>query len=300
MDGYLEAFLAHLATTNTGSDHTIIAYRRDVGRFLDYLKEKGIDDLDKVTKQDVFDYLNYLRSGKNTKGTISDRSFARMVSAIRSFYRYLARSGITTNDPVSSFKTGKLTKKLPEVLRFDEVEALLDSFDLEDAIGLRDRCIIETIYAGGLRVSECVGLDVDDVDMYGLILHVLGKGSKERIVPFYPRLKELLERYMQEYRATHIKLGEKALFLNQRGDRISARSVENILKAAALRAGIKVNVHPHMLRHSFATHLLDNGADLRVVQELLGHSDLSTTQLYTHLTVERLKETVAKAHPHKK
>ena len=300
MDEYLEAFLAHLATTNTGSKNTIIAYKRDISRFLDYLKDAGISDLDKVTKQDVFAYLNYLRSGKSTKGTISDRSFARMVSAIRSFYRYLARSGITTNDPVSSFKTGKLTKKLPEVLRFDEVEALLDSFAIEDPVGLRDRLIIETIYAGGLRVSECVGLDVADVDMHGMILHVLGKGAKERIVPFYPRLKELLEHYLIEYREVYAEPSEKALFVNQRGKRITARSVENILKNAAIRAGIKVNVHPHMLRHSFATHLLDNGADLRVVQELLGHSDLSTTQLYTHLTVDRLKETVAKAHPHKK
>ncbi len=300
MDEYLGAFLAHLATTNTGSSNTIMAYKRDVSRFLDYLKDNGITELDKVSKQDVFSYLNYLRSGKNTKGQISDRSFARMVSAIRSFYRYLAKSGVTTNDPVSSFKTGKLTKKLPEVLRFDDIEAILSSFDIEDPVGLRDRCIIETIYAGGLRVSECVGLDIADVDMYGLILHVLGKGSKERIVPFYPRLKELLERYLYEYRATYISSNEKALFLNQRGNRISARSVENILKSAAIKVGIKVNVHPHMLRHSFATHLLDNGADLRVVQELLGHSDLSTTQLYTHLTVERLKETVARTHPHKK
>ena len=300
MRDYLDSYLDHLKETRSGSDNTYKAYKRDIERFLDYLEKEGISDLDAISKEDMYNYVEYLRSGQNTKGLISDATFARSLSAIRSFFRYLNQIEILKVNPVSSLKSAKVKRKLPDVLTFDQIERLFSVFSLEKPADLRDRAILETIYACGLRVSECTGIDVADIDLDGMIIKVLGKGNKERIVPFYPRLRDLLKRYIIEYRTVYAKREEKALFVSLKGKRITARSVENILDKASAKAGLAVNVHPHTLRHSFATHLLDNGADLRVVQELLGHENLSTTQLYTHLTIDRLKSVVAKAHPHKK
>ena len=297
MDEILDSYISYLKQTKSGSVHTSSAYRRDIGRFLAFLEDRDLD-LGKVDKAVVFDYIEVLRSGKLTKGIISDRSFQRAISALRSFYRYLNMMGISEDDPFKSYKGTKIKKSLPDVLSFDEIERLLAVFDLDDPIDLRDRTILETIYACGLRVSECANIDIDDIDLDSMILRVTGKGDKERIVPFYPRLKELLIDYIYGYREL-FKKDEVALFINQRGGRISTRSIEDILAKRSKQAGLKGNVHPHSLRHSFATHLLDNGADLRVVQELLGHENLSTTQIYTHLTTERLKETIKKAHPHR-
>lgn len=298
MDEILTKYISYLAQSKSGSSHTSEAYHRDIKRFLDYLKDNDVTSLEDVTKDDVFSYIEVLRSGKITKGIISDASFQRAMSSLRSFWRYLNMTGITKNDPFSSFKSAKIKRPLPDVLSFDQIERLFSVFDISDPIDLRDRAILETIYACGLRVSECVGLDIESVELDALIVHVLGKGNKERIVPFYSRLKELLAAYLKGYRSLYAK-DDGPLFINQRGGRLSSRSVENILTKRAKQAGLTINVHPHSLRHSFATHLLDNGADLRVVQELLGHENLSTTQLYTHLTIDRLKDTVAKAHPHR-
>ncbi len=299
MDEILESYISYLSQTKSGSVHTGEAYRRDIGRFLGFLKEKGINDLGKVDKDIVFDYIEVLRSGKVTKGVISDRSFQRAMSALRSFYRYLNIAGISETDPFCLYKGAKVKRSLPDVLSFDEIERLFAVFDLNDPIDLRDRTILETIYACGLRVSECTGIDISDIDFETMIIRVTGKGDKERIVPFYPALKELFVNYIEGYR-TLFQKDNSAFFINQRGGRLSSRSVEDILKRRSRQAGLKSNVHPHSLRHSFATHLLDNGADLRIVQELLGHENLSTTQIYTHLTTERLKETIKKAHPHRK
>lgn len=299
MDEYLESYLSYLKDSHTGSKHTYEAYHRDIGRFLNFLEDQKIDDLAKVDKEVIFSYVEVLRSGKITKGKISDATFSRSMSALRSFFRYLCRIDVTQNDPTASFRGAKLKRPLPDVLSFDQITRLFDVFDLKKPKDLRDRAILETIYACGLRVSECAGLDLDKIDFDSMIVRVRGKGNKERIVPFYPRLKEILLSYIREYRNNYT-LDDGALFLNQKGKRISSRFIEMMLDEKAKEAGLKVNVHPHVLRHSFATHLLDNGADLRVVQELLGHENLSTTQLYTHLTVDRLKETVKKAHPHKK
>ena len=297
MDEILDSYISYLKQTKSGSVHTSSAYRRDIGRFLAFLEDRDLD-LGKVDKAVVFDYIEVLRSGKLTKGIISDRSFQRAISALRSFYRYLNMMGISEDDPFKSYKGTKIKKSLPDVLSFDEIERLLAVFDLDDPIDLRDRTILEMIYACGLRVSECANIDIDDIDLDSMILRVTGKGDKERIVPFYSRLKELLIDYIYGYRDL-FKKDEVALFINKRGGRISTRSIEDILAKRSKQAGLKGNVHPHSLRHSFATHLLDNGADLRVVQELLGHENLSTTQIYTHLTTERLKETIKKAHPHR-
>ncbi|MBQ1478103.1 MAG: tyrosine recombinase XerC [Erysipelotrichaceae bacterium] len=300
MDEYRERFISYMKEKRSGSAQTADAYSRDVTRFLDYLKEKGISDLKEVDKLTVYDYIEELRSGKITRGKISNATYARNMSALRSFYRYLSLNHIVEDNPFLSFGNIHVEKNLPDVLTFEEVNNLFDSFDLEDPLEVRNRTILETIYACGLRVSECSGLLLDHVDRKEGILRVTGKGNKERIVPYYPRLGELFDLYLSMYRNETAKKDCPYFFVSNRGEKISVRSIQVMLEESRVRAGIRIPVHPHMLRHSFATHLLDNGADLRSVQELLGHENLSTTQLYTHLTFDRLKKAVNDAHPHSK
>lgn len=296
----LDNFIAYIYDSKSKSKATSDSYYRDIARFIEYLKENGIDDFNDVDKNIVFDYIQLLRSGQITRGKISNVSYARNLSSLRSFYRYLNVKHISNQNPFKLFKNIKTEKHLPDVLTFDQIERILDCFDLEKPIDVRNRCIIETIYACGLRISECCDLLIDNIDEKNLILRVIGKGNKERIIPFYPRLAELMELYKKVYRDEFAKGDVKYLFVSSRGSKVSPRSVQYLLEEVKIKANIPVDIHPHMLRHSFATHLLDNGADLRTVQELLGHANLSTTQLYTHLTYDRLKNTVDKAHPHSK
>ena len=296
----LDDFIAYIYQARTNSNATCDSYRRDISRFIDFLKENKIDNFNDVDKRIVFDYIELLRSGKITRSKISNSSYARNLSSLRSFYKYLCIKHIADQNPFKLFKNVKIEKHLPDVLTFDQIEKILDCFDLDDPIDIRNRCIIETIYACGLRISECCNLLIDNVDQQSLVLRVIGKGNKERIVPFYPRLSELIDLYKKEYRSKYAKPDFKYLFVSTRHSKISPRSVQYLLDEVKIKANIPVDIHPHMLRHSFATHLLDNGADLRTVQELLGHANLSTTQLYTHLTYDRLKKTVEMAHPHAK
>lgn len=293
----LDEFIKYLSVTHTNSKCTSDAYYRDIARFLAFLKDKGIEDLN-IDKDIVYQYVEALRSGKITKKKISNATFARNMSALKSFYRYLNLQEIVDDNPFLSLQNIKAKKHLPDVLTFDEMESLLSSFDLASPIELRNRTIVETIYACGLRISECLNIKLTDIDKNNLIIRVMGKGSKERIIPFYPRLLELIDKYLLEYRDIYASQDSPYLFISTRGNKMSSRSVQLMLQDVQNRLPIKVNIHPHMLRHSFATHLLDNGADLRVVQELLGHANLSTTQIYTHLTYDRLKNAVIKAHPH--
>ena len=297
---HLDNFISYIYDARSKSDATADSYYRDISRFLDYLKANNIDDLNSVDKSVVFDYIELLRSGKITRTKISNSSYARNLSSLRSFYKYLCIKHIVEQNPFKLFKNIKTEKHLPDVLTFDQIEKILDSFDLDNPLDVRNRCIIETIYACGLRISECCDLLIDNVDQRNLILRVIGKGNKERIVPFYPRLSELIDLYINMYRNEYADDGFKYLFVSSRHGKISPRSVQYLLDEVKVKANIPVDIHPHMLRHSFATHLLDNGADLRTVQELLGHANLSTTQLYTHLTYDRLKKTVDMAHPHSK
>lgn len=299
-EDYLEEFLEYIASTRTGSLSTQKAYRRDIQYFLEFLKEREVTDLKSVDQTLFLEYTQLFKSGKITGKAPEDASFARTMAALRSFYRYLGRYHGFEDNPAELIRGGSVSKKLPEFLTFEQVRDLLDSFDLTTAAGLRNRCITEMIYACGLRVSEAAGLKVSRLDLNGCFCTVLGKGSKERMVPFYPGLSRLLRKYLSEVRAYWIKEEHDILFVSQRGKPITARSIQLILEAAGIQANLAVGVHPHMLRHSFATHLLDNGADLRMVQELLGHQNLSTTQIYTHVTVDRLNSTVQKAHPHAK
>ncbi len=291
-----ERFVKYLSSTNTGSSHTIDAYLRDVSRFLGYLEEKGIDDLALVGKNEVLEYTALLRTGKYSRSKISNSSYERNLSSLRTFYRFLNLVGEADNNPFALIKGAKKAKILPDVLSFEEILKILESFDLEDPKEICKRTIIEMMYACGLRVSEVCSLRLIDIDKNEHSIRVIGKGNKERIVPYYPNLNGILNLYEQEYRKEYAKSDN--YFVSIRGTALSPRTIQLWLNDCGEKIGLRCPLHPHMLRHSFATHLLNNGADLRIVQELLGHSSISTTQIYTHLTYDRLKEAVLKAHPH--
>lgn len=299
-DEVLDRFLHHIQISRTGSADTQDAYRRDVERFLGYLEDKKIKSFEKVDKAVISDYVMRLRSGDFGKQPLSNASYARNLSSLRSFFRYLNKYEGVENNPVRQFKGSVPRRKLPDFLTFDQMETLLKSFDLSKPADIRDRCIIEVMYACGLRVSECASLQVSKIHLSERYLSVIGKESKERMVPFYGRCAKLIELYLKEARPQFKQEATDILFLNQKGKPLSTRSIQDICAKRGELAGLSVHVHPHMIRHSFATHLLDNGADLRVVQELLGHENLSTTQIYTHVTSDRLRAAVDKAHPHAK
>ena len=299
-DEVLERFLHHVQISRTGSKDTQDAYRRDVERFLGYLEDEKIRSLEKVDKAVISDYVMRLRSGDFGKQPLSNSSYARNLSSLRSFFRYLNKYEGIQNNPVRQFKGSVPRRKLPDFLTFDQMETLLGSFDLSKPADIRDRCIIEVMYACGLRVSECASLQISKIHLAERYLSVIGKESKERMVPFYGRCAKLIELYLKEARPQFKKEATDILFLNQKGKPLSTRSIQDICANRGEAAGLTVHVHPHMIRHSFATHLLDNGADLRIVQELLGHENLSTTQIYTHVTSDRLRAAVDKAHPHAK
>lgn len=296
----LDDFIAYFDTKRTGSSATADAYYRDIARFIDYLERNNINSFEDVGKIEAMNYIAELRSGKITKGKISNSTYSRNLSALRSFYRYLMDRHLVSHNSFSLFKKIHVEKHLPDVLTFDQVEEIFNSFDLNKPLDIRNRCILETIYACGLRISEAINLKINKIDRKEMLIYVIGKGNKERMVPYYPRLDELFDLYLNSYRKKYAKEDCEYLFVSSRGEKLTARSVQLLLEDVQKKTNIPQNLHPHMLRHSFATHLLDNGADLRTVQELLGHENLSTTQLYTHLTYDRLKKTVELAHPHSK
>lgn len=296
----LDEFIEYFSLRKSGSIATKDSYYRDIERFINYLEENKINDFNDVGKFESMDYVEVLRSGKITKGKISNATYSRNLSALRSFYRYLIEIHKADHNPFTNFKKIHVEKHLPDVLTFDQILTILNSFDLSKEKELRDRCIIETIYASGLRLSEVTNLKINNIDLNELTLTVVGKGNKERLVPFYPNLAKLMKRYIEEYRNKYVKDTCDNFFISSRGEKLSPRTIQLLLSQVQLKTNLPINLHPHMLRHSFATHLLDNGADLRTVQELLGHENLSTTQLYTHLTFDRLKKTIEKAHPHSK
>ena len=296
----LDEFISYFSSLKTGSKATADAYYRDISRFIDYLEENKITDFNSVGKFESLDYVDTLRSGKITRTKISNATYSRNLSALRTFYRYLIEIHKADHNPFTNFKKIHTEKHLPDVLTFDQMLQILNVFDMDNEKDLRDRCLIETIYACGLRVSEVCNLKLNDIDFKELTLRVIGKGNKQRTVPFYPGLKTLMLKYLDNYRSKYVKPDCDTFFISAKGEKVIPRSVQLLLDRVQIRANLPINLHPHMLRHSFATHLLDNGMDLKSVQELLGHEHLSTTQLYTHLTYDRLKATVEKAHPHSK
>lgn len=296
----LDDFIKYLSGKRTGSKKTEDAYYRDIARFIEYLESENIKDFNDVGKNESLAYISLLRSGKISRGKISNSTYSRNLSALRSFYKYLIAFNKADHNPFTQFKKIHVEKKLPDVLTFDQVLTILNSFELDKPLELRNRVLIEMMYACGLRISELCDLKLSQLDRDNLVVRIIGKGNKERMVPYYPSLDKLITRYLNEYRSLYAKEDCEYLFVSKRGDKISPRSVQLLLEEVRVKNGLNINLHPHMLRHSFATHLLDNGADLRSVQELLGHENLSTTQLYTHLTFDRLKKAVASSHPHSK
>jgi integrase/recombinase XerC len=300
MQEIFNKYIKHLEAEQNVSPYTIRNYTTDlcgsekVKGFFTFLKEKDIDSPDKVDRAVLRDYLAYL-----VEQGIVKASIARKLSAIRSFYRYLVREGILESSPVEKTSSPKLDKRLPEFLALDEVERLLNAPDLSTPKGQRDRALLELLYASGLRVSELVRLDLGEVNLDTGEIRVWGKGSKERMVLMGKPASEALRNYLEQGRPK--LLGDKkktsALFINRYGQRLPERRVQKMLEDYAKKAGIEKRVHPHMLRHTFATHLLDGGADLRVVQELLGHAQLSSTQIYTHVTKGQARKVYLSAHP---
>jgi integrase/recombinase XerC len=284
MTNLLAKFIKHLGVEKNYSDHTLLNYRMDLEEFFRFLGHDRVADVDYPALRR---YLAELRVKQ-----LRPRSVARKLSSLRTFFRYLQREGVVQKNPAALVVTPKLDKTLPHFLTEGEAVKLMDSPSGNKIADLRDRAIFETLYSAGIRVSELVGLSTHDVDLIGNIIKVYGKGRKERMVPIGDKAVEAIRGYLDGRKG---KL--EAVFLNPSGKRLTARSVRNIVNKHLKKTAIQQKVHPHMLRHSFATHLLNRGADLRSVQELLGHVNLSTTQIYTHLTTEKLKSIYDKAHP---
>ncbi len=288
-------FLIYCSTINSGSANTVAAYQNDLEDFADYLQQQGIASPDEVDRFVVMDYINRLRTDAKFKTPLSSRSIARHLSALRSFYRFLDEQNIVSGDPFAAVKLPTVRNKLPDYLFEDEIDTLMAGFDLHDDMGWRNRTLFETMYGCGLRVSEAVNLQIDDVDFSNAVVHIVGKGEKARIVPFYPMISQLLKKWINQIRPAYAKEDVTNVFVNQQGNRLTSRGIQYILNKAVSDQGLSMHIHPHALRHSFATHLLDAGVDLRMVQELLGHANLSTTQIYTHVTMEHLRATYDKA-----
>lgn len=284
MERYIEKFIRYLEIEKNYSKHTIFSYRLDLEDFHKFLGDAALEKVDYLVLRK---YLAVLKE-KNLKS----RSVSRRLSALRSFFKFLIREGYLKTNPITTISSPKQEKHLPLFLTEDEVSKLIEVVPTKDERGLRDRAVLETFYSTGIRVSELVGLSLEDIDFIGGIIKVLGKGRKERIVPIGDTAIKAIRAYLEERKAQ-----SEALFLNKSRKRITDRGIRNIVEKYIRLASIKHGVSCHTLRHSFATHLLNRGADLRSVQELLGHVNLSTTQIYTHLTTDRLKSVYDKAHP---
>ncbi len=296
----MRGWLDHLRVERGASPHTLRAYERDLRRYADHLAGRGIDDSGKVSEADIADFLATLREGTPDHPPLAASSAARTLVAVRGFHKFLTLEGETPDDVAAAVSPPKPPRRLPKAIPLDQVERLLDAAGVGDTpVSLRDRALLELLYGIGARVTEAVSLDVDDIEFESATVRVLGKGSKERVLPLGRYAAEALTSYLTRARpglATKGK-GTPALFLNQRGGRLSRQSAWNIIQAAAQRADLPGHLSPHTLRHSFATHLLDGGADVRVVQELLGHASVTTTQIYTMVTVQQLREVFATSHP---
>ncbi|MFH1644865.1 MAG: tyrosine recombinase XerC [Candidatus Omnitrophota bacterium] len=286
MKKYIDKFLTYLDVEKGSSEHTLKNYKIDLEEFFLFLRDVKLEDINYIS---VRKFLAYLRD----KG-MARTSIGRKLSCLRSFFRFLIREGVVENNPVASVSTPKKEKKLPNFLQEEEVLRLLE-VPVGDANGFRDKAILETFYSTGMRVSELVGLKISDCDLIGGVVKVFGKGKKERLIPIGEKAISAIRAYINNSKDARGSI--KTLFLNRDNNRMNPRSVRRVVKSYLLKANLKTSISPHSLRHSFATHLLNRGADLRSVQELLGHASLSTTQIYTHVTTEKMKDTYRNAHP---
>ena len=282
------------------SRNTLAAYRRDLRRWQEFLRAAAVTAPDQVSESMVAEFLTQLREGDQAHPALSASSAARTLVAVRGLHKFLAREGELTHDPARSVAPPSQGTRLPKALPIGEVERLLEAASVGDTpASLRDRALLEVLYGTGARISEAVNLDLDDLDLEGGALRLFGKGSKERLVPLGSFAREALQAYLVRSRPGLAGKGKgtPAVFLNQRGSRLSRQSAWAVLRACAERASVPGHVSPHTLRHSIATHLLEGGADVRVVQELLGHASVTTTQIYTMVTVQQLREVYAQSHP---
>lgn len=293
----VELFLDYLRDQKRVSPQTLRAYRNDLSQFGSYLEEEfGAEEMPGPEEMDTLTVRGFV--ARLGRGSLARSSIARKLSAVRSFLTHAVRDGRIESSPAESISSPKVPRPLPKTMTVDEIFNLLDRIQGDDLAGLRDRSILELLYAAGLRVSELVALDQDDLDLHAKMVRVLGKGGKERMVPFGKQAEESLRRWLEQSRGLRAKSScAGALFLNLRGGRLTDRSVRRILDRRLREAAIYAHLSPHVLRHSFATHLLGAGADLRAIQELLGHASLSTTQRYTHVSMDSLMKVYDKAHP---
>jgi integrase/recombinase XerD len=313
MQGLIQTYLDHLTVERGMSRHTVGAYGRDLHRYASYLADQGITDPSQVTSAMIGNYAAQLREGVAARDgagwiepPLASASAARAVIAVRSLHRFACAEGLTAEDPARSIRPPKPARRLPKALSLEQVQAMLTVPATDTEVGIRDAALLELLYGTGIRISEAVALDVDDVDRLVRAgsgeptpgLRVLGKGGKERIVPVGSYARGALDAYLVRGRpALAAGRGTPALFLNTRGGRLSRQSAWAVLRSVAEKAGVTTDVSPHTLRHSYATHLLDGGADVRVVQELLGHASVTTTQIYTLVTIEHLREVFLTSHP---
>ena len=290
-------YLDHLLVERGLSQNTLSAYARDLGRYLEFLNSRS-KDFTQVNENDLADFLTFLRNGNAEHVALSATSAARTLIAVRGFYKFMARENGGL-DPAQTVKPPTPGRRLPKALSVNQIELIIASTgDGSTAKSLRDCALVELLYSTGARISELIDLNRNDLKEPITSLRLLGKGGKERIVPVGKYAVDAMEKYLVRARPALLNSGtERALFLNQRGTRLSRQSAWEIIRTAAKNAGIEVEISPHTMRHSFATHLLDGGADIRTVQELLGHASVATTQIYTLVTIDRLREAYASAHP---
>ncbi|MCE4965826.1 site-specific tyrosine recombinase XerD [Staphylococcus chromogenes] len=293
MQDVVDEYLRFIQIEKGLSENTIAAYRRDLNHYLNYLAAQKISNLDFIDRQIVQQWFGVLHDeGRSTK------SIARFTSTIRSFHQFALREKYAAKDPTVLIETPKYERKLPDVLSIDEIDLLLTTPETSKNNGYRDRTMLELLYATGIRVSELINIEVEDVNLLMGFVKVFGKGNKERIIPLGETVIELLKTYIENVRPQLLKKQvTHTLFLNMQGKTLTRQGIWKIIKQTGAKAGIQKRLTPHTLRHSFATHLLENGADLRAVQEMLGHSDISTTQLYTHVSKTQIRKMYQQYHP---
>ena len=293
MQYFLEMYINYLAAVRGSSENTREAYSRDLRKYFTFLQKHSVSDLEQIKESDVVQFRAWLKN----QG-ISDRSIAQYLSAVKGFHRFICEEGISEKDPTSKLETSKMGMSLPEVMSFEEVELLLDQPDLSAPIGLRDKAMLETLYASGLRVSELIALRLSHLNTDKGFVRCFGKGEKERVVPLGKSALHFIARYVDESRYILLKNQySEHLFVSRLGKSMTRQSCWKIIKKYLKKAGLSPHISPHTLRHSFATHLLEHGVDLRSLQLMLGHSDISTTQVYTHVSTKRLKAVYDEYHP---
>lgn len=300
IDQCIADYMSHLSVERGLSDNTLSSYRRDLQRYALYLADRGRQEPSDITESDIIDFGSYLKTGDENYPALGKASVARALVTVRGLHKFLVREHTVTQDVSHMVKPPRPDARLPKALTVSQIEALLDAASApQTPLSVRDRALLELLYGTGARISEAVGLDIDDIDLENASVKLTGKGSKQRIVPLGRFAIDAVVAYLENSRPL-FATGEgdqAAVFLNSRGGRLSRQSAWAVLAKAAQEAEIDADVSPHVLRHSFATHLLEGGADVRVVQELLGHASVTTTQIYTMVTIDRLREIYATSHP---